>query len=404
MKFNWIHTATGFKPGKFVLLVCTLVLFAGCEGFFGTKTNLDFIDKPEFQVRTISYVPIQPVLDQFQRPVDILTGYDELIYVVDEATEEIIAFDESGRELARKFVQGVKAIAQDRKFDILAIGTKTDTISNIEYDLTCIYRLDLHGSQGYGLQYSTVVNTIVHPFYYKTTFSSTDKDVVFNDIAVLRDNRFYVTRNGEATSTLSGPDDAMLLFDRDDNFVTPIAVTSAGSLFRDYFKKPFGVTTNIQPPQISAFGNDEFMFTSIDENGVIKVQYIEIIESEFGSIYRPKIYQVEDTSKAEGYLTEPNRFGQPTGITIAGDATRHIFVLDSEKDSLYLFSSNGFEGTKPPPAYPTSKFVNVSFGGAGKSLVQFNNPMAVAYKNEIVYVADAGNSRVLRFKLTTDFE
>jgi hypothetical protein len=387
----------------FWILLC-LVIFSGCEGFFGTKTDLDFIDKPEFQVRTISYVPIQPVLEQFQRPVDVITGFDELIYVVDEASEEIIALDESGRELARRYVKGVTSIAQDRKFDILAIGRKTDTISSIEYELTCIYRFDLHGTDGYGLQHAQLVNTVVHPFYYKSTFSSTDKDVVLNDIGILADNKYYVTRNGEASNSLSGPDDAVLLFGADDVFITPIAVTSGGSLFREYFKKPFAITTNIQPPQISAFGNDEFMYTSVDPNGVIKVQYIEIIESEFGSIYQPKLYVVEDTTKAEGFLTYPLRFGKPSGMTIAGDASRHIFVSDAEKDSIYLFSSNGYEGTKPPPAYPTSKYVNVSFGGFGKSLVEFNEPMGLAYKNEILYVADAGNGRVLRFKLTTDFD
>jgi len=394
----------GSTHSKILVYFTLAVLLTSCEGFFGTKTDLDFIDKPEFQVRTISYVPIQPELDQFVRPIDVLTGFDELIYVVDEATEEIIALDESGRELARKKVQGVTAIAQDRKFDILAIGRKTDTISNLEYELTCVYRLDLHGDNGYGLQHAKIVNTIVHPFYYKTTFSSTDKDVVFNDIAVLADNRYYLTRNGVATNSLSGPDDAILLFSADDVYLTPLAVTSGGSLFRDYFKKPFSLAGNIQPPQISASGNDEFMFSSIAPDGVIKVQYIEIIESEFGSIYQPKQYTVEDTSKAEGYLTLPSRFSRPMGMTIAGDASRHIFVSDADADSIYLFSSNGFEGAKPPPAYPTSKYVNVSFGGTGRSLMQFREPRGLAYKNKILYVADAGNGRVLRFKLTTDFD
>ncbi|MFT4754705.1 MAG: hypothetical protein ACI85Q_002265, partial [Salibacteraceae bacterium] len=34
----------------------------------------------------------------------------------------------------------------------------------------------------------------------------------------------------------------------------------------------------------------------------------------------------------------------------------------------------------------------------------FKNPRAVAYLNEILYVADSGNGRVLRFKLTSDFD
>ena len=96
--------------------------------FFGTKTDLDFIDTPEFQIRDISYVPIQPALTNFVRPVDITTGFDELIYVVDEATQEVVSLDESGRELGRFTVQGARSVVQDRRFDLLVIGTKTDTI------------------------------------------------------------------------------------------------------------------------------------------------------------------------------------------------------------------------------------------------------------------------------------
>lgn len=389
---------------KWFVISAFAMLLAGCEGFWGKKTDLDFIEKPEFQIRDISYVPIQPVLDQFVRPVHVLTGFDELIYVVDEATEEIVSLDESGRELGRMKVQGVKSVAQDRKFDLLAIGTKTDTISGTPYDLTCIYRIDLHGNNGlYGIRQGKIVNEIVHPFYFKSTFSKTDAGVEFNMIGILADNRYYVTRNGEGGNNFDGPDDAVLLFTSNDKFQTPVAVSSQGALYRDYFKKPFAVVTTVQPPQILANGGNDFIYSSIAPEGVIKVQYIEFIETEFGATYEPRVMSTNEDD-ADGFLTFPYRFDEPKGVTLAGDGTNHIFVADAKKDSLYLFSLNGFEGVKPPPGYSTTKYIDVSFGGTGSGVTQFREPSSVAYKNKIVYVADAGNGRILRFKLTSDFD
>ena len=40
-----------------------------------------------------------------------------------------------------------------------------------------------------------------------------------------------------------------------------------------------------------------------------------------------------------------------------------LFVIDSEKDSLFQFTSTGLEGIPPPPASGEKKYVQVSFGG-----------------------------------------
>ena len=96
-----------------------LLFLTGCEGYFGTRTDLDFIDIPDYTIREIAYVPIQPEWKGFVRPVDLCVGFDELLYVVDEATEEIICLDEAGRELGRLTVPGVHAVRQDRRFDLL---------------------------------------------------------------------------------------------------------------------------------------------------------------------------------------------------------------------------------------------------------------------------------------------
>jgi hypothetical protein len=380
-----------------------LVLATSCDGYFGNKTDLDFIEKPDFAIRDISYVPIQPALTKFIEPTDIIAGFDELLYIVDKGSEEIISIDESGRELGRMHIQGVTAVAQDRQFNLLAIGTKTDTISNTVFDLTCIYRISLQGNLGYGIKHGRIINEIIHPFYFKSTFSGSDADVEFKHIGILEDNGFYVSRNGNGNNTFSGPDDAILLFNSNDVFVTPVAVSSNGSLFRDYFKKPFAITTLVQPPQLFARGGNDFLYTSTSPNGVIKSQYIEYIETEFGATYEPR-NMVQDTSQADGFLTSPFKFEEPSGLALAGDGTNHIFITDLVKDSLYLFSLNGYEGVKPPAGYSTNRYINVSFGGSGQGLMNFNKPMGIAYMNKVVYIADSGNGRILRFKLTSDFD
>ncbi|PCJ65013.1 MAG: hypothetical protein COA58_12140 [Bacteroidetes bacterium] len=394
----------GFKD---ISLLVTIVLLSSCEGFFGKKTSTDFIEVPEYSPREVAYVPVQPALKSFVSPVDIIAGFDELIYVVDEATEEIISLDESGRELGRFTLKGVRAIAQNRTLDLLAIGEIETEVAGQTFDVTCIYKIDMHGpGADFGLQYAKVIDTITHPFYFKSTFSASDADVKFNKITILQDNRFYVTRSGNDNNPqkFGGPDDAILLFGRDGTYLTPVSVNTPNGLFRDYFKKPIGISSFIQPPQISAFGPDHFVYTSIAENTSIKVQIIDYVETDFGANYEPRILFENDRTVSDGNLTSPDKFERPVSTLVTGDGTNYIFVIDQAKDSFYQFTVTGLEGVKPPAGAASTKYQLASFGGRGEGLSQFNAPSAVAYKNRVVWICDTGNSRVLRFKLTTDFE
>tara|TARA_R110002049_G_scaffold3502_3_gene26235 strand:- start:3580 stop:4776 length:1197 start_codon:yes stop_codon:yes gene_type:complete len=387
-------------------IVSSLLVLTSCEKYFGDKTDLDFIEIPKQNFREVAYVPVQPVLDQFARPTDVLAGFDELIYVVDNGTEEIIALDQSGREVGRLRVPGVISVTQDRKLDLLAIGTKDTVLSGTPYKLTAIYRIDLSTPLGYGLKFGRIVNTITHPFYIKISgFVNQDAAVKFNRIAVMGDNSYYVTRQGpiNTTSGARTPDDAILLFNANDQYITPITITANdGRLFKDYFKKPYGITTYAKPPQITSTNNRDFIFTSIDDNTVLKTQLITFIESDFGSQYTPVILPVGDFSEADGFLYSAFKFSEPLGTTITGDGTNYIFVADAEKDSIFQFTNTGFEGVNPPPASGETRFVKTSFGGTGLELTQFREPVAVAHARDILYVADRGNGRVLRFKLTLD--
>lgn len=404
--------ANGISMIKNVFGVLSLVLLSACNSYFGEKTDLDFIDPPDFTLRDVAYVPIQPAWDQFVYPSDICVGFDELLYVVDEATEQIIGLDESGREQGRFRVPGVTSVTQDRRFDLLACGTIDTVSANGEpITLACLYRIRMTGEGSkYGIRHAKIINKIIHPFYARSNVNTADLAVRFKKVAVMasdipsQNNRYYVTRQGAGGSGVLGPNDAVLIFSNNDQFETPISVTTSSGVFNDYFRRPSGIATFAQPPQIQASQERHFFYSSVDPSNELMVQYIEYIESDFGAEFRPVIFPVGDTTKADGFLYEPGKFSNPVSITVAGDNSRFLFVVDADKDSLFQFTRDGFEGVLPPPASGITKMQKASFGGTGNGLTQFNRPSGVAYYRRIVYVADAGNGRVLRFRLTLDFD
>jgi sugar lactone lactonase YvrE len=88
----------------------------------------------------------------------------------------------------------------------------------------------------------------------------------------------------------------------------------------------------------------------------------------------------------------------------AGTSQKYIFVADASKDSVFAYQENGYEGTIPPPQYSNRKLIRVSFGGTGSGPYQFRRPSGLAFSNRMLYVADPGNNRISRFKLTSDYE
>lgn len=391
----------------YLVLVASLV-FSSCEKPFGDKTDLGFIDVPNYDEQPIAFVPILPEIKLAGNPVDITVGYDELIYVADQQGNKVIAFDQSGRKVGEKTIPGAKALAMDRSLELLVIGTKDTIINGQNYTLDAIYRLKLITNNGYGISNAIITKTVAHPFYIRNIFTSSDTAAHLHGISIMADNKYYVTRTGPSNNPIQtgGPDNAVILFNQNDKFENSVNVSTEQGLISDYFKSPFAITTLAKAPQsnIVKQGGD-FLFSSLSSSTTIKVQYIRFESSEFGSSYSLNTSLAgQDTSKADGFMYTPNKFAQPKGVTIAGDGSNYIFVTDAQKDSVYLFTLTGLEGVPPPAGYTSKKNIKVSFGGTGSGAKQFRRPTAVAYYDNILYICDTGNGRIVRYKLSTEFD
>ncbi|MCA1803350.1 MAG: hypothetical protein LC662_12935, partial [Rhodothermaceae bacterium] len=168
------------------------------------------------------------------------------------------------------------------------------------------------------------------------------------------------------------------------------------------------IATFIAPPQRESFTPDlNFLVAqgAPDRDIPFRVLWINAVQTPDGLEYRSNpTLLARDTTRADSFLYDQNKFRNPTGLAYTADARAQLLVVDAATDSLYLFQSNGIEGINPLPGSQQTKAINVSFGGKGNGPRQFDEPSGVAYFNRVVYVADKNNNRIARYKLNTDFE
>jgi hypothetical protein len=148
----------------------------------------------------------------------------------------------------------------------------------------------------------------------------------------------------------------------------------------------------------------DFIYTSLTPDLAISVRYMQVQLTIDGLFTNFKALPQPAAAAADGYLYETFRFKKPVAVLYAGTSQKYLFVTDAEKDSVFVFQENGYEGTNPPPQYSNRKLINVSFGGSGSGPGQFRRPSGLAWSNRVLYVADAGNRRISRYTLTSDYE
>ncbi|MEM1043888.1 MAG: hypothetical protein AAGI91_14835 [Bacteroidota bacterium] len=399
-----------------------------------------------------------------QRPVDVYVGYDELIYVADQQGLHILdlagrpqsfigeitgVFNNNGTpddpsddvEVPAQPLRDITAVIQDRSLDILIAARRDTALAGVTWDLPVVYRLS-----GATTGIPTVEDIVWHPFddrsrtdnqfrppqcYLVPTSACTqeeiddpmssvltDEDARFTDIAVLADNSFYVTRSGPVNTQAEGlnnrvePFNVVLAFSPDGVNTRAVGLSQTQatqpSLLSSVY--PSAVATPIGPPQRSSFTEAEDFFVAQNPPG-LDVRYpvlsILVVETTQGTEFRVDTERLGASANPEngdGFLYEDFGLRGPTSMTIAADETGYLFVTDEETDSLYVFNRNGIEGVAPPPASGSLRPVRVSFGGTGSGPLSFDDPQGVAYFERIVYVADAGNNRIARYRLNTDFE
>ena len=401
---------------RLLVISALLMTLSSCEFIFGSKDD-STIDEvleqgaidPNLIPNTVGYVPVLPIWDGMSSPNDVFVGYDEMVYVVDDRGLNV--YDLKGDLQRTVFIPGANKVTQDRQLRTYVCGRIDQTVNGNPYNLAAVYILSNTATSAQPV----FLDTLIHPFTDKsrnnTNFrGAKDEEVEFTGVSTLSDNSFYLARRGPTNNlaSFSLPDNSILVYNKElQNTGFARGLNSVQSNLRSILSVS-GISSLAAPPQIVFGMNDskDIVITQEDGKAEYKVLWIRhTINPETGPQYTENINMLDfDTTKAEKFLYSSFRFKKPSDVCIAPDGTAYIFIVDAETDSLYQFTSNGYEGVNPPANKGIKKQIIASFGGEGGGPFQFREPSGIAYFKKTLYVADRGNNRIMRYKLSTDLE
>lgn len=426
-----------FNSAKYYVIVLLISVFIiSCEAILGSKEN-DTTDEifeigridPNTVDTTAAYIPLIPFWEDFDRPTDVFVGYDEFVYVTDaEGVHLLDRADLSPRRTIE--LEGAVAVTQDRLFNVYVAARYDTVITAVDsteiWNLPAVFKFrSLNGTDG---PEPVFLDTLIHPFDDASRSSTTaklsrlDKDSPNNDelveitgLTTLADNTLYATRRGPLNNltAIAAPDNIVLEFApiveggltttkmrnvRQIRALDPVNPSLISSVFPGDISSIF-----VAPPQRNTFSTDRsFYITQVDQNTAIKFRAlrIDVVETTDGLVFRPHTEFLDmDVSPSDGYIYAEDKFSYPSGVAVAGEGeySGNVFVVDQQQHRLYQFQPGGLEGITVEGSN-----VIVSFGEFGNGPRQFDSPSGVAFFRDVLYVADTGNNRIARYKLSVD--
>jgi hypothetical protein len=376
---------------KRLFLIIFLFLFLIIISCENNKFPLPEIPSTEEQFGNTGkevYVQINPPLDAangytFKKPADVFFGADNLVYVADTENDRIVMLDAGGA--VQGFSQTIphpEAITQDDSLRLLIVN-KTNAV----------FRINL-------FKYNHIIgNAPVEEIYRQDSEPSRQ----FTGITVHNGFQYYVTVLDVADSSLNTVEFSFI-YD-----FAPDQKTLRGPL--PLFVNGTGLNSAVVPTGIVSL-RERFLDISVQE---VTPAYIFCQRGKTRLIQNNFKVQVTTTTIVEGGeivipnvgligsdIYDVNKYYFPEDVAI----DRSGFILVVEKGR----APADPDTTKPLPGFyrfaPSGLELQATLG-LGSGVLQFNEPKGIAVspfqEEQIVYVADTGNDRVVLLKLSTDF-
>lgn len=360
------------KKTLFLFAALLSMLFYSCTEKFDTGVFSAAQGGSNISGDTV-YIPISPVWTGFNNPQDILVGNEPLIYVADTDNDRVVMLNSGGEILGTRRVLKPVALAQDYQLNLYVCGQDTFKIGkklNGEDSvimMSAVFKLDLFTSN-----HQMANAQLKRLLPDRDIVKSLNKNYEYTGVCAFFDNSIYVARKGPNNNSFTDPDNTVLLFERQPDgshkFIERVPGLEALGT---------GLRSVNQISSITALKkkNKDFVMTLIADNAFFKTQWLYLNTSSENQKFESRL------PNGTAFML-PNRFKKPEGSTL--DNKGSIFVADAGADSIYKFNTFGDEME--------------SFGGPNL----LKRPSGVAWDDRILYVADAGNNRIIRFTLSTD--
>jgi len=357
------------KKSLLLILLLPLIILCGC----GDRLDLDQFPVTSgggiITVNDTTYVLQAPVWTGFNFPQDIIVGNDQIVYVCDTKNNGVVQLDFAGDKLSTKLFSAnifPKKISQDYNFDLLVLGDSVTALDTI----TVLYRLKL--VEGGGLVANARTISLITSLYPTPNSSKLRK---YTGVSVYPDNTYLLTRIGPSDPIGIDHGNAILKVQGIEYVTHTEKFTGFQTSGNSFYS-----LENVSGISVAKNSSTDFIITrnTYDTSSLNKVIYF--VYNDANGSFDPKFNSpLQDIAST--------KFGTPYAVT--QDVNFNIFVADALRNHLYKFS-------------PAGKLLIESFGTPGTGVHQLNSPMGVAHYNKILYIADAGNNRIVRYKLSTD--
>lgn len=313
------------------------------------------------------YVQLNPSWEGFNKPQDVLIGREPFIYVADTENDRIVMMNLDGTILSERFdIKKPIALAQDFRLNLLVCAQFDTTVNGVTQTFSAVYKIDMVAANH---QLAVAPFTRILP----QAADLNRPERVYTGVAVFYDNSYLVARKGPNNSNLVDPDNSILNF-------KPVRNTNRDSLIgRVPLLSPIstGILSVNNVSSLTSFsGNSYDVLITLTGDNSFKTQWLEYITSTDFTGYDIKL------NPAQSYMMTPNIFVRPEGATV--DNSGNMYVVETDSSSIYRFNSAGD--------------LTIKFGDT----TLFKQPYDVAHFDRILYVADTGNNRIVRFILSTD--
>lgn len=358
---------------KILLVIAISFLYINC----GEKLDLtEFVQtgrQGSFSIDT-AYVLINPPWTGFNNPSDVMVGREPFIYVADTDNNRVVVLNLAGQVIGIINVKKPVALAQDYRLNLLICAEFDTTINGTTKTFGALYKVDLFAVQH---NFSQAKLQRLLP---KTSSDFSKEMRRYTGVAVFFDNSYLVTRTGPDNTSFIDPDNAILEFVQVKNSDGSVRDSLIGRL-PNFEAIGSGLMSINELSGITTFNRKNYeIVTTQTGNTNFKVQWLKFIVTNDYVGYVSKF----DPDDPRVDILRIGKFGKPEDVTV--DNSNNVYVIDSEKDSLFKFNQYGTEMH--------------SFGGSDL----FKNPKGVAFFDRTLYVCDSGNNRILRFILSTDIQ
>ncbi len=352
--------------------VACVALAGVALAFIGCDKPMDLATLPQQPASLLdtAYVAIMPPFGGFTGPEGMVIGKDQLLYVADTRANRLVMLNRAGGMLSERSMVHPVAVSQDSRLDLLVCGEMVAANGDTVGAIFRIHLVSASADSAHRLDRSrvdTVWRELAHP---RRRFSG---------ITVLADNSYLAARDGSDNSSLIDPDGRVLLFDKNDVFVTPLPafVTGSGT----------GIANINHPTSITAFPNSmDFVLVQSSDGVAYGSLWMTYSSTSDFQGWLPRFDPARAEDRSVDFI-KPARFARARAVAI-DPSRRDVFIADIGADSIFKFNSRGV-------------LRGESFGRV-RSEGLMRRPSALAFFEKILYVLDQEQGIILRYRLSTD--